>query len=204
MEEAHRRHLIPREQAVAVKAGSPELYNYESDYKLKDGRTLHIRPIEPTDAEMLKDLFYSLKPETVMHRFMHSLKRLPPEQLRRFTTIDYAEQLALIAVDRSDDVEKIIAVARYGVDPATGAAEVAFVVREDWQGYGIGKHMFCELIRIGREKGIRKFTADVMAGNHAMINLFHACAPGDVQTKLRDGLYHLSFEINPDRSQPNA
>ncbi|MFG0252297.1 MAG: GNAT family N-acetyltransferase [Phycisphaerales bacterium JB038] len=204
MQEAHRRHLIPAEQTVAMKAGSPELYTYESICPLRDGRKLKVRPIEPTDAEMLKDLFYSLSPETVMHRFMHSLKRLPADQLRRFVTLDYAENLALAAIDRdSDDVEQIISVARYGVDPATNAAEVAFVVREAWQGQGIAKHIFKELIRIGREKGIRRFTADVMAGNHAMINLFHTCAIGPVKTTLQEGLFHLSFEVNPDRSQPD-
>jgi RimJ/RimL family protein N-acetyltransferase len=204
MEEAHRRHLVATGQAAAVKAGSPELYNYESDYALKDGRRLHIRPIEPSDAEMLKDLFYSLSPESVMHRFMHALKSLPPAQLRRFVTLDYAEQLALIAIERVDrpekETERIIAVARYAVDPATGAAEVAFVVREDWQGQGLGRHLFRELIRIGREKGIRTFTADVMADNRAMINLFHACAPGEVQTTLRDDVYHLSLEFEPGRT----
>jgi RimJ/RimL family protein N-acetyltransferase len=204
MEEAHRRHLVATGQAAAVKAGSPELYNYESDYALKDGRRLHIRPIEPSDAEMLKDLFYSLSPESVMHRFMHALKSLPPAQLRRFVTLDYAEQLALTAIEREDrpeqETERIIAVARYAVDPATGAAEVAFVVREDWQGQGLGRHLFRELIRIGREKGIRTFTADVMADNRAMINLFHACAPGEVQTMLRDDVYHLAFEFEPGRA----
>jgi GNAT superfamily N-acetyltransferase len=86
-------------------------------------------------------------------------------------------------------------VARYAVDPATGAAEVAFVVRDDWQGQGLGKHLFRELIRIGREQGIRRFTADVMADNRAMVNLFHSCAVGEVRTTLRDDLYHFSFEI---------
>ena len=203
MEEAHRRHLVPPEQAVAARAGSPELYAYESDYELKDGRRLHIRPIEPSDGDMLRDLFYALSPETVMHRFMHALKRLPPAQIRQFVTLDYAEQLALVAIEREEaperESERIIAVARYAVDPATGAAEVAFVVREAWQGQGLGMHLFRELIRIGREQGIRRFTADVMADNRAMINLFHACAPGEVTTTLRDDVYHLSFEFEPGR-----
>jgi acyl-CoA hydrolase/ribosomal protein S18 acetylase RimI-like enzyme len=201
MEEAHRRHLIPPEQAVAARAGSPELYACESDYELKDGRRLHIRPIEPSDGDMLRDLFYALSPETVMHRFMHALKRLPPAQIRQFVTLDYAEQLALVAIEHEEaperETQRIIAVARYAVDPATGAAEVAFVVREDWQGQGLGMHLFRELIRVGRDRGIRKFTADVMADNRAMINLFHACAPGEVKTTLRDDVYHLSFEFEP-------
>jgi acyl-CoA hydrolase/ribosomal protein S18 acetylase RimI-like enzyme len=201
MEDAHRRHLIPPEQAVAARAGSPELYACESDYELKDGRRLHIRPIEPSDGDMLRDLFYALSPETVMHRFMHALKRLPPAQIRQFVTLDYAEQLALVAIEHEDaperETERIIAVARYAVDPATGAAEVAFTVREDWQGQGLGRHLFRELIRIGREQGICRFTADVMADNRAMINLFHACAPGEVKTTLRDDVYHLSFEFEP-------
>lgn len=208
MEEAHRRHLIPPEQAVAARAGSPELYAYESDYALKDGRGLHIRPIEPSDGDMLRDLFYALSPETVMHRFMHALKRLPPAQIRQFVTLDYAEQLALVAIEREEaperETERIIAVARYAVDPATGAAEVAFVVREAWQGQGLGLHLFRELIRIGREQGIRRFTADVMADNRAMINLFHACAPGEVKTTLRDDVYHLSFEFEPGLNPAQA
>jgi RimJ/RimL family protein N-acetyltransferase len=60
--------------------------------------------------------------------------------------------------------------------------------------------MFRELIRIGREKGIRRFTADVMADNRAMIRLFHSCASGEVQTTLRENVYHLSFEMDPGRT----
>jgi acyl-CoA hydrolase/RimJ/RimL family protein N-acetyltransferase len=194
MDDAHRRNLVPREQAVAVRAGAPELGGYESDFRAKDGRALHVRPVEPADYDLLRDLFYALSPEAVLHRFMHALKRLPPAQLRQFVTLDYAEQLALLAIEHDDEAERVVAVARYGVDPATGAAEVAFAVRESWQGQGLGTHLFRELIRIGRQNGIRRFTADVMPDNRAMINLFHACASGEVQTSLRDDLYHLAFE----------
>ena len=66
---------------------------------------------------------------------------------------------------------------------------------KDYQHKGIGTYLFRRLVDIARDRGITQFTADVIAGNSGMIQLFHKCATGPVHTTLDEGSYHLSFEI---------
>jgi len=103
--------------------------------------------------------------------------------------------MALVAVSKTDEREEIVAVARYAIDPAKGSAEVAFVVRDDYQRKGLGSHLFRELIRSGRMRGVTTFEARVLATNKGMIRLFHTCALGPVESDLDRGEYRLTFTV---------
>ncbi|MCK4871548.1 MAG: GNAT family N-acetyltransferase [Phycisphaerales bacterium] len=197
MKEARERHVVPADQPVVLSAGAPELEIYQSDVTLADGMILRIRPIRPTDEELLRDMFYSLSPDTVLHRFFHVLKAMPHAQLKDYVNVDYAKRVAIVAVAPCDEGEMVVGVARYGVDAATDEAEVAFVMRDAWQGRGIGTHMFKRLVAIGRDRGITSFTAEVMVDNKVMVRLFNRCALGPVKSTLRDGAYHLAFSAGP-------
>ncbi len=194
---ARERNLIYRDQVAVFRVGDPELRSYESDCTAKNGRTVHFRPINPTDEDMMRELFYTLSPETVYHRFFSRLKAMPHEKLKEFVTVDYENDMALVGVTREDEHEMIVAVGRYALDQSTNAAEVAFVVKDDWQSQGLGSHMFRQLLEIARERGIVKFTADVLADNAAMLHVFHKCAPSPIESTLEDGIYHLTFSIEP-------
>ena len=72
---------------------------------------------------------------------------------------------------------------RYRGDPAR--AEVAFLVRDDFQGRGAGTLLLHELARRARAEGVRRFTAVVMPENVIMRDVFlHAGYPYSV---VRDG-----------------
>ncbi len=58
----------------------------------------------------------------------------------------------------NQDVEELLAMARYDRDPATGLAEVALVVRDEWHGRGVGSGLFVRLIGLARAQGVRGFT----------------------------------------------
>jgi len=195
MEEARNRHFVDPKSMAVMSAGSPELINLESDLKLDDGTFIHVRPIRPTDEELHREMFYQLEPETVYHRFFEPLKSLSTDRRRAFCNIDYATEIALVCIAREDEGEKMVAVGRYCLDMATNAAEVAFLVIDKYQHRGIGKYLFHRLLEVARQRGVTQFTAEVMADNEAMMHLFHSCAPGNVKTKLEDGIYYLSFEL---------
>ena len=78
---------------------------------------------------------------------------------------------------------------------ATRSADVAFVLRDDWQRQGVGTYMFEQLIEFGRQHGAVEFTADVLAENAGMIKLFYKCALGPVESTLAQGEYRLSFKV---------
>ncbi|NIA18553.1 MAG: GNAT family N-acetyltransferase [Simkaniaceae bacterium] len=197
LEDARKRNLVYPDQIAISGVGDPELRSFETDVKTRDGRTVHFRPITPTDEDMMRELFYTFSPETVYHRFFSQLKSMPHHKLKEFVNIDYVNDMALVGVTQEDEHEMIIAVGRYALDPSTKAAEVAFVVRDDWQGQGLGVFMFGQLLEIARKRGIVKFTAEVLVDNAAMLHIFHKCAPTPIESILEGGIYHLSFSIKP-------
>ncbi len=204
MEEARRLHFVPRDQVALTGYILPQLKAYESDVTLSDGGVMHIRPLAPTDEEMMREAFYDFSEDTVYHRFFETMRSMPHGRLLEYMNIDYASDMALVAVARRGDGEMIVAVARYAMDMATNSAELALVVRDAWQHKGLGTRLFQELIRVARDRGIMKFTAEVMADNAPMLHLFHECAQGPVQSDLEDGVYHLSFQLEPAARPPAA
>lgn len=204
MAEARKRNIVSSSQVAVLGVGAPELEEFESTHVTPDGRQLRVRPIRPTDESMMRDLFYSFSEQTVYFRFFHHMKAMPHERLQEFLIVDYAREMALVAIHRAGDVESIVAVARYSIDPAERSADVAFVTRDDWQRQGIGVHMFRELIRIARQHGAGSFQARVLAGNHGMIRLFHKCALGEVRSTLHAGEYLLQFTVGDGPMPPPA
>jgi GNAT superfamily N-acetyltransferase len=204
MAEARERNFVYKDQFVSLDFGDPELEDMESELVV-DGQTIHVRPIRPDDEDMIRELFYSYSEETVVHRFFHNIQAMPHKELQKYITLDYRRDMILVAVaPRGEEGEMIVAVGRYHVDPASGAAEVAFSMRDDWQHKGLGTHLFNELIEIARRRGVTTFLAIVMPDNVGMIRLFHRCALGPVKTELRDGAYYLTFTAPPSAASSTA
>jgi len=147
------------------------LDKYETAVILKDGSTLHLRPIRQDDEERLLAFFYRMSPHTIYLRFHHVLTNLPKEEARRFCTVDYDNTFALVATLGEEAEEKIIAVGRYARLPKRDAAELALVVEDAYQGRGIGTHLLEQIASIAREKGIRRFEAEVLVENEEIMKV---------------------------------
>jgi len=94
MEEARHRNLVYRDQVAAFGDSDLELRSFETHCITSDGRTVHFRPIHPTDEDMMRELFYTFSPETVYHRFFSRLKSMPHYKLKEFVNIDYVNDMA--------------------------------------------------------------------------------------------------------------
>jgi GNAT superfamily N-acetyltransferase len=191
---ARERHFVSPSQIPIPGAGS-----YPSDASttiaLRDGRPLALRALKPDDERALRDLFYSHSDETIYLRYGTPLKRLSPTQIQHFVTLDYQSRMAIGAfLLNGADEGALIGVARYDLDPATGLAEAAFVVHDDYQLQGLGTILLRHLMRVARRREIAGFTAQVLARNGRMMHLFSRwCSP--LRSKLSDGTYTLSFRF---------
>lgn len=164
-------------------------------YATFDGQKIFFRPVKPTDEPLLQDLFYALSEESIYYRFFSSISVMPHSQVQRFATVDYEKELAIVGVIQKEDAEEIIAVGRYVVEPETRMAEAALVVRDDWQGKGIGTWLQNYLIEIAKDRGIVGFKARVLPGNTRVFHLAHKSG-FTVQTTLdEDGIYVLSYKF---------
>jgi GNAT superfamily N-acetyltransferase len=133
-----------------------------------------IRALEPDDTERLVALFDRLSPESVYRRFFTLLPHLEGRLLRDLTDIDHDGREAVVAV-HDDDLVAVAHYIRSTTDPAV--AEVAVVVEDAWQRRGLASRLLHELARLGRERGIASFDANVLADNTPALGLAQAVAP---------------------------
>ncbi len=172
-------------------ASAPYPAHWEADVVLRDGSTMHIRPIRPDDADALQRFHVRQSPESTYFRFFAPLARLSDRDLARLTRVDHDERVALVLVSGGE----IVAVGRYDrLDAAR--AEVAFNVADALQGHGLGSVLLEHLAAAARERGIRRFVADVLPGNARMINVFRD-AGYDVRQSYDDGVIAVGFDIDP-------
>ena len=162
----------------------------ECDVVLSDGLTVHVRPILPDDGERLVAFHAGLSPDTVYRRFFSAHPRLSDAEVERFTHVDYANRLALVALQG----EEFMAVARFDRRPGSDEAEVAFVVGDASQGRGLGTLLLEHLATAARGRGIVGFEADTLAQNSAMLRVFKD-AGFEAHRAWQDGVVRVTFPI---------
>jgi acyl-CoA hydrolase/RimJ/RimL family protein N-acetyltransferase len=140
--------------------------------RLRDGRDVQVRPTRASDAGAMQELFYRLSEEDVRTRFFQKLTSLTDTAAQHLCTVDYEKEMAFAAVVGPAAHERIVAACTYFLNPATGLAEVAYIVEPEWQGAGLGALLHARLVDYARDHGARGLTADVLAGNSRMLHVF--------------------------------
>ena len=196
---AKRRRIVYANQ-IMPPARHPYPVAYETTFKAADGGEIFVRPIRPEDESMIKDMFYNFSEKTVYLRYHAALKSMPHNRLQVFCNVDYDSEMALIACVGKAGHEDIIGVGRYMTDPVQDTAELAFVVADAHQRRGLGSYLFNELIRIGREKGIQKFNAEVLPQNSGMLKIFHR-SDMNVETSTEEGVVHVTMSPLTERAE---
>ena len=161
---------------------------------LEDGTQMTIRSIQPTDEPLMRDLVYTLSRETIYYRFMSSQVAFSHRQIQDFVYVDHRKDVAIVGTVPEAHGEDIIAVGRYYLDEKTNRAEVAFVVRDDWQGKRIGTFLFKHLTDLAKRNGIAGFTAEVLRDNIRMQTIFNHSGHR-VQTRLIEGVYSFIIDF---------
>jgi acetyl coenzyme A synthetase (ADP forming)-like protein len=140
----------------------------EADVVLRDGSTVHLRPVRPEDGELLRGFFAGLDPDSQAFRFFSGAVDTQ-RAARLMTSVDYGSRYGLIAFRGSNRVP-----VGHGVYVGMGddRAEVAFAVTEELQGHGLGTILLAHLAEVAAEAGFLTFLAEVMPQNQRMIEMF--------------------------------
>lgn len=168
--------------------------HWEADVVLADGGVVHLRPISAADEDRLREFHAKLSPETIYYRFFAPYPELTAKDVRRFTHVDHVNRVGLVATVAGE----IVGIGRYDRVSETDA-EIAFTVRDDYQGRGLGSVLLEHLAVAARERGFRRFVADVLPQNRRMTATFSR-AGYRVAQELEDGVVKLAFEIEPTES----
>lgn len=199
LSDAKERHYVFSDQ-VEPRGRYPR--EIERRVETKSGETLLLRPIRPTDESKLVGLFYEMSDDALYRRFMHVVKSVAHEERQYFLDVDYTDNMAVVLATSDPRTEpEIVAVAQYFREPDSDRAEVGFIVKDTWQGKGLGRILVDEMIRLARENGIRTLTADVLASNRSMLHLFRQS--GVAVTTRADGnvvRVELGLEATPARA----
>ena len=146
----------------------PYPLRYVAPYRMVNGEELCLRPIRPEDEPRMVEFHRSLSEQTVFLRYaglMHVNTRVAHERLSRICFNDYARELALVA-ERADG--EILGVGRLTRLRGTGDAEFAILISDSVQRQGLGTELLRRLVAVGRDWGMRRIVADILAGNRAM------------------------------------
>jgi RimJ/RimL family protein N-acetyltransferase len=162
--------LVGRKQELRSRTAYP--VGEVRDAQLHDGREVRVRPTRASDTGAMQELFYRLSEEDVRTRFFQKLTSLTDTAAQHLCSVDYEEEMAFAAVVGPSEHERIVAASTYFLNPASGLAEVAYMVDPDWQGAGLGAILHARLVDYAREHGARGLTADVLPGNSRMMRIF--------------------------------
>jgi acyl-CoA hydrolase/GNAT superfamily N-acetyltransferase len=161
---------------------------------LEDGTRLLIRPIKPSDATMKQHLFYALSKDSVAKRYLGPLKSLPWDRVWPYVIVDYQNEMVLVAVVSQDGFESMVGIGSYSRIPGTELAEVALVVRDDWQGKGIGTELLKYLIELAKARGFTGLKAWVLVENTRMMHLFRKCGY-TMRYRVEDSVYEVLIDL---------
>jgi acyl-CoA hydrolase/RimJ/RimL family protein N-acetyltransferase len=163
----------------------------EREFMLKNNTKIVVRPSKASDVNGLQNLFYQLPPEDVYTRFFRNLKCLSVSEAEHLCNVDYNKEMAFVITAGERENEKIVGSSFYTVNPSTHMADVAYMVLHEWQGMGLGTILQQRMVEYAKSKGLRGFTADILANNHAMLKLAKKC--GKVTHKLSRDVYEVEM-----------
>lgn len=160
---------------------------------LPDGRRITIRSLHHADRDDFIAAAKRTSSDSIYRRFFAPRREFSEREVSFFVDVDFIKHVALIAVDENGERSEIVGGGRYVVG-ATGQAELAFMVVDQYQGKGIGKALLRHLIAIAKESGVRELIAEVLSDNTPMLKVFERNGFRTISSRER-GTRCLSLQL---------
>jgi acetyltransferase len=160
------------EDSLPALAIRPYPVQYVTDWTLKNGTEVTIRPIRPEDEPLMVRFHQTVSERSVYFRYLHAVglsQRVTHERLTRACFIDYAREIALVAEQRgAAGPPVILAVGRLVKLRGTNEAEFAILVADACQRQGLGAELLRRLVDIGRDEKLVRIVASIDVDNREM------------------------------------
>lgn len=180
----------------------------EVDVILRDGSSVHVRPVREDDRAAMSEFFSGLTADSRGARFFTAVANVEQEA-ERAVDVDQVDRCGLIAT-RGEDGRLVGHSAYYRTSDS--GAEVAFAVADELQGRGLGTILLAHLAEMAEEHGIATFEAEVLPQNHRMIEVFRESGfpvevrsvPGSIHIELPTSLGSEAVKRFEDRDRSAA
>ena len=148
-----------------------DLRQHSDVLRLRTGKSVTVRFVEPRDAEALQAYFRALSVRSRYNRFLGAMSELPKNQLDRFIHVGEDDRFSVVATMEIDGIETIVGEARYAFNTDTGSFEFGLSIDDRWQGYGIGSALLANLQCRAAAFGAKRLFGDTLRSNEVMISL---------------------------------
>jgi RimJ/RimL family protein N-acetyltransferase len=134
--------------------------------QMRDGTTLHLRPVLPGDNERTTNGPVEFSTETLYRRFQSV--RSPSKSLMAYLfEVDYLDHFVFVLTEGPEGpVVADVRFVRNEADPEE--AEIAFIVGDAYQGRGLGSFLMSAISVAAGYDGVQRFTARVLSENYPM------------------------------------
>jgi L-amino acid N-acyltransferase YncA len=141
----------------------------QADVVLRDGSTVHVRPVRATDAPAVRAFFEHLSPKSIGLRFFSGFPDLD-RAVRWATDVDQ-HRYGLIATSSADG--RVVAHAGWEREPDhPERAEIAFAIADAMQHNGLGTILLSQLTQAADQAGVAVLSAEVLPQNYRMLHVF--------------------------------
>ena len=148
-----------------------DLRQHSDILRLRSGKLLTVRFVEPREAEALQGYFRSLSVRSRYNRFLGAISELPQTELDHFIHVGEADRFSVVAVMMLDGIETIVGEARYAFDTDTASFEFGLSIDDRHQGQGIGSALLRNLQCRAAAFGAGRLFGDTLRSNDVMIGL---------------------------------
>lgn len=150
----------------------PAIRPYPATWTLKlalGERRFFIRPMKPEDELLVGAMLARVTPEDLRLRFFAPLKSFSHAFLARLTQLDYAREMAFIAIEEGSGAAA--GAVRLHAAPGHVEAEYAILLRSDLKGIGLGRALMELIIDWARAEHLKRVHSQVLAENGPMLAL---------------------------------
>ena len=193
IEEAKKLKMIYQDQAFIPGTRGEYPEDLETYRTTKDGTEVLFRAVKISDEPLIKDLFYSLSDNSMYRRFISFRKDMPHERLQEYVVIDYTQEMVILSFVHEGDKEELVGLGQYTINEQQHNADVAFVVKDEYQNKGIGTELLGYLTQLAKRQGLLGFTAEVLVENEPMLHVFEKLL--DVKKTVDSGVYYMTMEF---------
>jgi acetyltransferase len=147
----------------------PYPVEWETEIEVAGSGPVLLRPIRPEDEPLYQAFFERVSTDDMRMRFFTAGPDLSHKFLARLTQIDYAREMAFVAI--GTQTGELMGVARLIADPDYTRAEYGVLVRSDLKAQGLGWRLMQQLIDYASSEGLRELSGQVLAGNQTMLQM---------------------------------
>jgi RimJ/RimL family protein N-acetyltransferase len=163
----------------------------DDSFLLPNGRRLRVRALHRGEEGPIRELDAHLSLRTRYRRFFSPMPTLSDASIRALACVDYRRQVALVAEHDNGHGAEIIGLGSFAaIDDSR--AEVAVVVRDEWQQQRVGTELAIRVLQAAEHRGFHQFIFWVQSDNVAIRKLLTRLGHV-VSARISGGISEFAF-----------